>query len=91
MAVHVVRRVWMVGDKTPHRARAVGDGAWVVSYLRGRRLNIEQAVAALQAAELVADMDELSARVGLTSLEMVGLAVVETPWDTILPFGDVYR
>ncbi|TLG13834.1 hypothetical protein FEK35_08570 [Nocardia cyriacigeorgica] len=88
MAVHVVRRVWMVGDKTAHRARAVGDGAWVVSYLRGRILNIEQAVAALQAAELVTDMDELAARVGLTSLEMFGLAVVEAPWDAVPAFDD---
>ncbi|MFE3446755.1 hypothetical protein ACFXNW_27310 [Nocardia sp. NPDC059180] len=44
--------------------------------------NVAQAVAALQAAELVGDMDELATHVGLTSLEMFGLAVVGMPWDT---------
>lgn len=82
MAVHVVGRAWMVGDRTAHQARRVSDDAWVVSYLRGRMLTTEQATAAIQAAEFVAVMDELAARMGLTALEALGLAVNETPWET---------
>jgi hypothetical protein len=82
MAVHVVDRVWMVGDRTAHQARRVSDDAWVVSYLRGRMLTTEQAAAAIQAAEFVAVLDELAARMGLTALEALGLAVNESPWDT---------
>ncbi|MFQ6393708.1 hypothetical protein ACLMAJ_09655 [Nocardia sp. KC 131] len=85
MAVHVVDRVWMVGDRTAHQARRVSDDAWVVSYLRGRMLSTEQAAAAIQAAEFVAVMDELAARLGLTALEALGLAVNESPWDTPPP------
>ncbi|MEV6431199.1 hypothetical protein [Nocardia sp. NPDC051463] len=82
MAVHVVGRAWMVGDRTAHQARRVSDDAWVVSYLRGRTLTTEQATAAIQAAEFVAVMDELAARMGLTALEALGLVVNETPWET---------
>jgi hypothetical protein len=83
MAVHVVDRAWMVGDLTAHQARRVSDDAWVVSYLRGRMLTTEQATAAIQAAEIVAVMDELAGRIGLTALEALGLAVTESPWETM--------
>ncbi|MFE7797179.1 hypothetical protein [Nocardia sp. NPDC057440] len=85
MAVHVVGRAWMVGDRTAHQARRVSDDGWVVSYLRGRMLTTEQATAAIQAAEFVAVMDELAARMGLTALEALGLAVNEAPWETTPP------
>ncbi|MGW4088381.1 hypothetical protein [Nocardia sp. NPDC004750] len=82
MSVHVVDRTWIVSDRTPHQARRVSDDAWVVSYLRGRMVNTEQATAAIQAAEMVSLTEELVRPVGLTALEAVGLVVLESPWDT---------
>ncbi|MEU6186075.1 hypothetical protein [Nocardia sp. NPDC047038] len=82
MSVHVVDRMWIVSDRTPHQARRVNDDAWVVSYLRGRMVNTEQATAAIQAAEMVSLTEELVRPVGLTALEAVGLVVLESPWDT---------
>ncbi|MBF6244991.1 MULTISPECIES: hypothetical protein [Nocardia] len=80
MAVHVVGRSLMTSDQTPHQARFVGTGGWVVSFLPGRTLTLEQATAALQAAEAVAAVRSLADRVGLTPLETVGLAMQEPPW-----------
>lgn len=81
MAVQVVGRSLMTSDQTPHQARSVGTGGWVVSFLPGRTLTLEQATAALQAAEAVAAVRALSCSVGLTPLETVGLAMQEPPWD----------
>ncbi len=81
MAVQVVGRSLMTSDQTPHQARSVGTGGWVVSFLPGRTLTLEQATAALQAAEAVAAVRELSGSVGLTPLETVGLAMQEPPWE----------
>jgi hypothetical protein len=81
MSVHVVDRIWIVSDRTPHQARRVSDNAWVVSYLRGRMVTTEQATAAIQAAEMVSLTEELTCRFGLTALEAVGLVVLESPWD----------
>ncbi|WP_039802407.1 hypothetical protein [Nocardia araoensis] len=81
MSVHVVDRTWIVSDRTPHQARRVSDDAWVVSYLRGRMVNTEQATAAIQAAEMISLTEELVRRVGLTAMEAVGLVVLESPWD----------
>ncbi|MBF6328974.1 hypothetical protein [Nocardia transvalensis] len=80
MAVQVVGRSLMTSDQTPHQARCVGMGGWVVSFLPGRTLTLEQATAALQAAEAVAAVRALAGRVGLTPLETVGLAMQEPPW-----------
>lgn len=80
MAVQVVGRSLMTSDQTPHQARSVGTGGWVVSFLPGRTLTLEQATAALQAAEAVAAVRSLANRVGLTPLETVGLAMQEPPW-----------
>jgi hypothetical protein len=80
MAVQVVGRSLMTSDQTPHQARSVGQGGWVVSFLPGRTLTLEQAAAALQAAEAVAAVRALAGRVGLTPLETVGLAMQESPW-----------
>ncbi|MGK8520873.1 hypothetical protein ACRS6B_04615 [Nocardia asteroides] len=82
MSVHVVDRSWIVSDRTPHQARRVSEDAWVVSYLRGRMMTTEQATAAIQAAEMVSLTEELVCRFGLTTLEAVGLVVLESPWDT---------
>nr|WP_216901581.1 hypothetical protein [Nocardia alni] len=81
MAVQVVGRSLMTSDQTPHQARSVGVGGWVVSFLPGRTLTLEQATAALQAAEAVAAVRALACAVGLTPLETVGLAMQEPPWD----------
>ncbi|BCK59161.1 hypothetical protein [Nocardia wallacei] len=80
MAVQVVGRSLMTSDQTPHQARCVGQGGWVVSFLPGRTLTLEQATAALQAAEAVSAVRALADRVGLTPLETVGLAMQEPPW-----------
>ncbi|WP_330233328.1 hypothetical protein OHA40_13200 [Nocardia sp. NBC_00508] len=81
MSVHVIDRVWMVSDRTPHQARRVSEDAWVVSYLRGRMLSTEQATAAIQAAEAVSLIEELANRLRLTGLEAFGLVLIEEPWD----------
>ena len=80
MAVQVVGRALMTSDQTSHQAKCVGQGGWVVSFLPGRTLTLEQATAALQAAEAVSAVHALSGRVGLTPLETVGLAMQEPPW-----------
>ncbi|QIS16175.1 MULTISPECIES: hypothetical protein [Nocardia] len=81
MSVHVIDRVWMVGDHTAHQARRVADDRWVVSYLRGRMLSTEQATAAIQAADAAAWVEDLARHMGLTALEAIGLAVTESPWE----------
>ncbi|MBO0855267.1 MAG: hypothetical protein J2P18_16070 [Nocardia sp.] len=81
MAVQVVGRSLMTSDQTPHQARSVGIGGWVVSFLPGRTLTLEQAAAALQAAEAVATVSSLAGQVGLTPMETIGLAMQEPPWD----------
>ncbi|MGQ4598055.1 hypothetical protein [Nocardia sp. R6R-6] len=80
MAVQVIGRSLMTSDQTEHQAKSVGSGGWVVSFLPGRTLTIEQATAAIQAAEAVAAVGMLADLVGLTTLETVGLAIRESPW-----------
>lgn len=80
MAVQVIGRSLMTSDQTEHQAKSVGSGGWVVSFLPGRTLTIEQATAAMQAAEAVSVVGNLADLVGLTTLETVGLAVNESPW-----------
>ncbi|WP_306307667.1 hypothetical protein [Nocardia paucivorans] len=80
MAVHVIDRSLMTSDQTEHQAKSVGSGGWVVSFLPGRTLTTEQAMAAMQAAEAVVVVGHLADRVGLTTLETVGLAIQESPW-----------
>ncbi|MEV0249560.1 hypothetical protein AB0H76_23370 [Nocardia sp. NPDC050712] len=85
MAVQVVGRSVMTSDQTEHQARSVGSGGWVVSFLPGRTLTIEQATAAMQAAEAIAYLKLLADQVGLTTLETVGLAIQESPWSEMIP------
>ncbi|WP_405159864.1 hypothetical protein OG203_25815 [Nocardia sp. NBC_01499] len=89
MAVHVIASSLMTSDLTAHRARSVGHGSWVVSYLPGRTLTCAQAVAALRVAEVVPSLldlvGELADEVGLTALEAVGMAVRKSDWDEERP------
>lgn len=85
MAVHVIDRSLMTSDRTDHQAKSVGTGGWVVSFLPGRTLTLEQATAAMQAAEAVATVGRLAGQVGLTTLETVGLAMRESPWAPSAP------
>lgn len=80
MAVHVVGGSLMTSDQTEHQAKSVGDGGWVVSYLPGWTLTMDQAAAAIQAAESVASVSALARQVGLTALETVGMALQSPPW-----------
>lgn len=95
MAVQVVGGSLMTSDHTGHQARSVGAGGWVVSFMPGRTLTIEQATAAMQAAEVVAAFarqlaDELTAirayavPLGLTALELVGMAAGTCARDEIV-------
>ncbi|WP_454194279.1 hypothetical protein [Nocardia sp. Marseille-Q1738] len=81
MAVRVVRNSLMISDQTEHQAKSVGDGCWVVSYLPGRTLTIDQATAAMKAAEVASAVSDLAGQVGLTALETVGMALQQPPWD----------
>jgi hypothetical protein len=85
MAVQVVGHSVMTSDQTEHQAKSVGDGKWVVSFLPGRTLRCDQAVAAMQAAEAVALLNTAADLVGLTTLETVGLALQESPWEKNSP------
>ncbi|MFE3317512.1 hypothetical protein [Nocardia sp. NPDC059195] len=77
----------MTADQTEHAARSVGNGGWVVSYLPGRTLTIEQATAAMQAAEAISTISGLAQQVGLTALEAMGLAIADSPWEQPQPPG----
>lgn len=72
----------LTSDQTRHRARSVGEGQWVVSYLPGRTLTIEQATAAMKTAEAVAWIGSLTQEFGLTAAEAIGLASRESSWPT---------
>lgn len=79
MSVQVVDGVWMVSDRCAHRARSVGQGGWVVSYLPGRTLDFAQACAALRLAEFAASATEFARLLGLTTREAVRLTLTEPP------------
>lgn len=61
-----------------HQARSVGEGMWVVSYLPGRTLTRAQARAALRVADELDDLSRCAAVLGLTLLEIVGLATMDS-------------
>ncbi|MEV2222650.1 hypothetical protein AB0E01_22560 [Nocardia vinacea] len=85
MAVQVVGQSLMTSEQTEHQAKSVGDGKWVVSFMPGRTLRCDQAVAAIQAAEAVALLNVVADLVGLTTLETVGLALQDSPWEDSPP------
>lgn len=79
MSVQVVDGVWMVSDRCAHRARSVGQGGWVVSYLPGRTLDFGQASAALRFAEFACDAEDFARMLGLTTREAIHLALTDQP------------
>ncbi|WP_405180345.1 hypothetical protein OG225_03240 [Nocardia sp. NBC_01377] len=85
MSVQVVNRVHVISDRSGHNARTVGDGRWVVSYLPGRTVSLEQAVAAVQFAEFVCEAAEFARLIGLTTREAVYYALADPPWRTETP------
>ncbi|MET8779480.1 hypothetical protein ABZV58_31155 [Nocardia sp. NPDC004654] len=80
MAVRIVDDSLMLSDETAHQARSVSTGGWVVSYLPGRTVSIDQALAALRAAEELTVVRACAASLGLTVLEIAGMAAAECPW-----------
>ncbi|MQY24338.1 hypothetical protein NRB20_74730 [Nocardia sp. RB20] len=79
MAVRITRSR-IVSDVTSHYASSAGVGGWTVSFLPGRRLSREQALTALRAAEEFARIQSQASTLGLTGLELVGLAESRCPW-----------
>ncbi|MEV0712720.1 hypothetical protein [Nocardia aurea] len=60
-----------------HAARCVGQGQWIVSFLPGRTLSSDQAHAALAVADELDTLRSISTSLGLTVLELVGLAMMD--------------
>ena len=69
----------LVSEATKHHADHVGQDRWVVDYLPGRQLSLEQATAAMRIAVAPErlEVDKWSALLGLTATEARGL--VELP------------
>ncbi len=76
MAIHVTGTL-ITSDQTNHSARSVGQTRWVVSYLPGRTVGIEQAVAALRIAEVVDELTALTRLLALTPCEAIGQAMLQ--------------
>ena len=72
----------MSSNETEHQARSVGEGMWVTSFLPGRTLSREQAVAAMQIAAFARYLDDLASPLGLTASEAVGMAAMGSTWPT---------
>ncbi|MEV4129332.1 hypothetical protein [Nocardia sp. NPDC049707] len=70
----------MTSVRTQHQAKSVGNGNWVVSFLPGRTFSQDQAFAALRAADEWAAMQACASLLGLTALELVGMAATECTW-----------
>ncbi|MBF6439277.1 hypothetical protein [Nocardia cyriacigeorgica] len=80
MSVQVVNSSRILSDRCEHQARSVGQGRWVVSFLPGRTLTLEQAVAALQFAEFTSGATEFAHAFGLTTREALHFALSEPAW-----------
>ncbi|GAB4588978.1 hypothetical protein [Nocardia sp. IFM 10818] len=76
MTIQVIESL-ITSDQTEHRARSVGQGGWVVSWLPGRTITTEQAVAAIQLAEAVSVLAVLASILGLPPCEAVGKAILD--------------
>ncbi|WP_405135110.1 hypothetical protein [Nocardia sp. NBC_01388] len=76
MAIQVAGAL-ITSDQTNHSARSVGQGGWVVSWLPGRTITAEQAVAAMQLAEAVGGLMALARMLGLPPCEAIGKAMLE--------------
>lgn len=80
MSVQVINANLMASDICQHQRKLVGDGKWVVSYLPGRILSMENAYTALHTAEQLVDVHGCAASLGLTLLEIAGMAAAECTW-----------
>ncbi|WP_201295306.1 MULTISPECIES: hypothetical protein [Nocardia] len=78
----------LTSGRTGHQARSVGQGQWVVSFLPGRTLSQEQARAALRVADEVDVLRGYAGALGLTVLELVGLATMESSGQRLWSLGD---
>ncbi len=82
----------LTGDaQIGHQARCVGQGQWVVSFLPGRTLSKNQASAALRVAGELDALRGHAAALGLTVLELVGLAMMDCSGQRAYPHGDAAR
>ncbi|WP_280414960.1 hypothetical protein [Nocardia carnea] len=80
MTVRVIDNSLMLSDHTKHHARSTGNDGWVVSYLPGRTLSRAQAEASLLVLEDIAALRAHAGLLGLTVLEVMGMAAKECPW-----------
>lgn len=74
--------------RTGYQARSVGQDQWVVSFLPGRTLSKDQASAALRVAEELDALRDYAAALGLTVLELVGLAMMDCSGQRAYSHGD---
>ncbi|TLG01810.1 hypothetical protein FEK35_23415 [Nocardia cyriacigeorgica] len=86
MTVRFVPGSQMTSDRTPHRAIPAGQD-WEVSLLAGKTLTERQVVMALRTAEAIDQLAELAQGIGLTALELVGMAATDGPAATKHPNG----
>ncbi|WP_306358346.1 MULTISPECIES: hypothetical protein [unclassified Nocardia] len=75
MAIYAAELL-ITSDQTNHSARSVGQGRWVVSYLPGRTVAMDQAVVALKIAEIVDELSEMTQQLGLAPCEAIGQALL---------------
>lgn len=68
----------LVSDVTTHHADYVGQDVWVVDYLPGRQLTLEQATAAMRIAVAPErlEVDRWAGLLGLTASEARGCAAL---------------
>ena len=79
MAVHVeMGRI--TADLTDHQARPAGLGGWSVSCMPGRTLKLDQAVAAMQLAEIRVEAQRYAALLKLPLLEAMGCVMSAPTW-----------
>ncbi|NKY33876.1 hypothetical protein HGA13_12410 [Nocardia speluncae] len=91
MTVRVIDNSLMLSDHTKHHARSTGNDGWVVSYLPGRTLSRAQAEAALLALEDITALRAHAGLLGLTVLEIMGMAARECLWSAPLKQGFAAR
>lgn len=69
-------------------ARNVGQDMWVVGFLPGRTLTKEQARAAVRVAKELDALRGYAALLGLTVLELVGLATMDRSGERLGSLGE---
>ncbi|NEW42523.1 hypothetical protein [Nocardia cyriacigeorgica] len=68
----------LVSEATDHHADYVGQDRWVVDYLPGRQLSVQQAKAAMRIAVApeLAEVERWATQLGLTAAEARGFAAM---------------